>query len=172
MYCIISNSGHSAHTYIYLKHEKFFQYNVYENSRVHCNVMTEQSSETMNPGPILIHRNTKILLQIAFYNVSQTSTKLHKTSSILLIVKNARNCQHCSKNSSRARRTCVPLEDSTVSLHKLWSNQRRYADASSLLSTYTCIMMRLIKEVQVRGSHQVMMMKVMIIHLIPHQCSS
>ena len=67
MCCIISNSGRSAHTYIYLKHEKFFQYNVYENSIVHCNVMREQSSETINPGPILIHRNTKQLSQIAFY---------------------------------------------------------------------------------------------------------
>ena len=67
MCCIIFNLGRSAHTYIYLKLEIFYQYNVYENSRVHCNVMREQSSETMNPGPILIHRNTKQLSQIALY---------------------------------------------------------------------------------------------------------
>ena len=67
MCCIISNLGRSAHTYIYLEHENFYQYDVYENSRVHCNVMREQLSETMNPGPILIHRNTKQLSQIAFY---------------------------------------------------------------------------------------------------------
>ena len=67
MCCIISNLGRSAHTNIYLTLEIFYQYDVYENSRVHCNVMREQSSKTMNPGPILIYRNTKQLSQIAFY---------------------------------------------------------------------------------------------------------
>ena len=41
MCCIISNLGRSVHTYIYLKLENFYQYDVYENSRVHCNVLRE-----------------------------------------------------------------------------------------------------------------------------------
>ena len=59
MCCIISIIGRSAHINIYLKLESFYQYDVYENSRVRCNVMREQSSEPMNPGSILIHRTTK-----------------------------------------------------------------------------------------------------------------
>ena len=64
---VISNLGRSAHTYIYLKLENFYQCDVYENSRVHWNVMREFSSETVNPGPILIHRNTTQLSLLAFY---------------------------------------------------------------------------------------------------------
>ena len=81
MCCIISNLGRSAHTYIYLKDEKFYQYNVYENSRVRCNVMREQSSETMNPGPILIHRNTKYHFYLAFLF---SALKSHENTKIYL----------------------------------------------------------------------------------------
>ena len=81
MCCIISNLGRSAHTNIYLKLENFYQYDVYENSRVHCNVMREQLSETMNPGPILIYRNTKQTLLLALvisdlFNSENTKTQL------------------------------------------------------------------------------------------------
>ena len=80
MCCIISNLGRSAHTNIYLKLENFYQYDVYENSRVHCNVLREQSSETMNPGPILIYRNTKYPLYLALlFSVlfSHENTKIY-----------------------------------------------------------------------------------------------
>ena len=61
MCCIISIVGRTAHTDMYLTLKSFYQYIVYENFRAHYNFMREQSIEPMNPGPILIYKNTKLL---------------------------------------------------------------------------------------------------------------
>ena len=72
---IISNLGHGAHM------------NIIMNLRISINIIRECSSETMNPGPILIHRNTKISLYLAFlfsdlYYSENTKIYLHLANPI------------------------------------------------------------------------------------------